>query len=351
MPIGRQAPAGVNVIQLPPVRVTDGNFAILRDAAGHPVDEAYRRRRCEMLLAAYDAARPAAVIVETFPFGRRALRFELVPLLEHVAAAPQRPVVFASVRDLLQLRRNPGREQETLDAARRWFDAILVHGDRRFARIEETFTRAGELGVPVRYTGFVSEQGAPMSPATPAARSEVVVSAGGGAVGVELLASALMARTVSRFGYLTWRVLVGDSVSDGDFRRLQRAAGPGAIVERSREDFPALLERARVSVSQAGYNTVLDVVRSGARPVVVPYAEHGETEQSARADRLRELGLAVVVDGPAPSPSRLADAIDRAASQETWAAWTFDCDGVARTAEIVSDALARAALRQTEHEA
>jgi chemotaxis protein histidine kinase CheA len=99
-------------------------------------------------------------------------------------------------------------------------------------------------------------------------------------------------------------------VSNDELELLARDAGSGVVVERARADFPELLARASISVSQAGYNTVLDVVRSGARPVLVPFAEHGETEQRMRADRLRELNLAVVVDGLEVSGTALAGAID-----------------------------------------
>ncbi len=260
MPIDRPPPSGVRVVQLPPVRVTEGDFSILRDAQGQPIDDAVRRARRDLLLATFDAVAPAAVIVETFPFGRRALSFELVPLLERIETTPRRPVVIASVRDILQQRRKPEREREMVEAATRWFDAILVHGDSRFARIDDTFARAPELGLPIHYTGFVTTPKA-LPPAHEAqARSEIVVSAGGGAVGNDLLAAALAARARSRFGHLTWRFLVGPNVAAADFEHLERSAGPRAIVERAREDFAALLGQALVSVSQAGYNTVLDVM-------------------------------------------------------------------------------------------
>ena len=336
LPVEGRPPVGVRVVQLPPIRVTDGDFSTLRDADGRPIDEAYRHRRRELLLAAYDAAAPAAVMIETFPFGRRALRFELVPLLERIAATRRRPVVVASVRDILQLRSKPGREREMLEAARRWFDAVLVHGDRRFARFEETFAPAPELGMPVHYTGFVAAGNAPTAMPEDAPRSEIVVSAGGGAVGTELLTAALAARRQSRFGHLLWRVLAGPNVPANDFERLVRDSGPGAVVERSRADFAALLGGALVSVSQAGYNTVLDVLRSGARPVLVPYAEHGETEQRTRAHRLRDLGFALVVDDSDVTPGALARAVDRAASQQQWPRWDFECDGAARTAALIA---------------
>lgn len=365
MPVDLRAPTGVRTVQLPPLRVTDGNFAVLRDAAGEPVDAAYLAHRRDLLLAAYEAAGPAAVIVETFPFGRRALRFELVPLLERVAAARPRPRVFTSVRDILQQGKSPEREREMLDAANRWLDAVLVHGDARFARIEDSFAPARELAPPIHYTGFVAahrarpgarSRGAGSArgeaigardevaddggDAAVGARDEVVVSAGGGAVGAGLLSAAVAARAQSRLAHLTWRILAGANASDETLRRLTRDAGPGLVVERARADFPALLSRAVVSVSQAGYNTVLDAARSGARAVLVPYAEHGETEQTARAKRLGELGLAVVIGADALTPATLAAAIDAAAERDGWGTWDFDCCGAARTAEIVGTMIA-----------
>jgi len=335
-PIGGRLPRGVRTVQLPPIHVSDGTLKPLRDEEGLPIDDAYRQKRRDLLLDTYEAVAPDVVLFETFPFGRRALRFELVPLLERIESARRRPRVAASVRDILQQRDNVEREREMLASARRWFDAVLVHGDRRFSRLEETFSLASELGMPVHYTGFVVPRAA--SPSLPDAggRSEVVVSAGGGTVGIDLLTAALAAQKRSRFGHLRWRVLVGPNVPNDDFQRLVGAADPGTIVERAREDFAALLGRALISVSQAGYNTVLDVVRSGARPVVVPFAEDGETEQRMRANRLRDLELAVVVDDCMVSPAALATAIDAAGSRAKWGRWDFDCDGAARTAALVT---------------
>jgi predicted glycosyltransferase len=335
-PIGGRLPRGVRTVQLPPIHVSDGTLKPLRDAEGRPIDDAYRRQRRDLLQDAYESAAPDVVLFETFPFGRRALHFELVPLLERIESARRRPLVAASVRDILQQRDNVEREREMLESARRWFDAVLVHGDQRFSRLEETFPLAPELGMPVHYTGFVVARAEPPFPSSASGRNEVVVSAGGGTVGIHLLAAALAAQKRSRFGHLRWRVLAGPNVPDDDFQRLVGAAGPGTIVERAREDFAALLGQALISVSQAGYNTVLDVVRSGARPVLVPFAEKGETEQRMRANRLRDLELAVVVDDGMVSPAALASAIDAAGSRESWGRWDFDCDGAARTAALVA---------------
>ncbi|MGE5169128.1 MAG: glycosyltransferase family protein [Rudaea sp.] len=342
MPIGGRMPRGVRTVQLPPIRVSDASFSPLRDGDFVPIDDAYRERRRELLLGAYEEARPAAVLFETFPFGRRSLRFELFPLLARIEATRPRPLVVASIREILQLQQKPAREREMLEWAMRWFDAILVHGDPRFARFEETFTFADELTPPVHYTGFVL--GADAGRPGDGRRDEVVVSAGGGGVGIELLATALAAQKHSRFAHLTWRVLAGPNIPDAGLARLRACAGPNSIVERSRVDFAALLRRAFVSISQAGYNTTLDVMTSGARPVIVPFTGNGETEQRARGVRLHRFGLAVVVDDRTLTPERLASAVDDAGTRDRFARWDFASEGATRTAELMHELLeARAA--------
>ena len=346
MPIGGRMPRGVETVQLPPIRVSDASFTPLRDGDFNPIDDAYRRRRCDLLLAAYERARPAAVLFETFPFGRRALRFELFPLLERIDATHPRPLVIASIREILQVQPKPEREREMLGWAARWFDAIFVHGDRRFARFEDTFSFADELAPPVHYTGFVL--GSDMQPPAVhgASRDEVVVSAGGGGVGIELLSVALAAQPRSRFRDLTWRVLAGPNIADAGLQRLRAGAAPNAVVERARIDFADLLRRAFISVSQAGYNTTLDVVASGVRPVIVPFTGNGETEQRARGERLSHFGLAIVVDDRSLTPQVLAQAVDDAGTRSNWGRWDFDSDGAARTATLLGGMLGSPAARR-----
>src|SRR5262249_34371506 len=163
-----------------------------------------RDNRRDLLLAAYDATKPAAIIFETFPFGRRSLRFELMPLLERIESDRPRPLVISSVRDILQVQQKRERDRDMAECATRWFDAILVHGDPHFAKFEETFPFLSDLEVPVHYTGFVLAPGSPKLTLAASAsadrssftstsddapehslRNEVVVSAGGGAVGIE----------------------------------------------------------------------------------------------------------------------------------------------------------------------
>ena len=59
-----------------------------------------------------------------------------------------------------------------------------------------------------------------------------------------------------------------------------------------------------VSVSQAGYNTVMETLQAGARAVLVPFAAGSEEEQTIRAQLLAERGLVHVVEESALTPQR-----------------------------------------------
>src|SRR5258708_3598820 len=123
--------------------------------------------------------------------------------------------------------------------------------------------------------------------------AEVLVSAGGGAVGRRLLEVAMLAREQTLLRGATWRVLAGVNCSEADFRALGRLAAPGIVLERSREDFPALLANCALSISQAGYNTVAETLKARVRAGLVPFPGGGEAGQTLDAQLLAHPGAVV----------------------------------------------------------
>lgn len=327
---------GIDVtVQLPPARAADLTFKTLVDQNGRPLDAIWKRRRSALLLDAWRASAADALIVELFPFGRRQMRFELLPLLEDAKILARRPLVACSVRDLIQS--NAEREDETLALAERFFDRILVHGDARLAGFERTFGHAGRLAGRLHYTGYVVDE-AP--PAGSAGTGEVLVSAGGGAVGRRLLETAILARPQTLVRDATWRIFAGINSTAADFRDLTRYAKPGLIVERVRDDFSGMLANCAVSISQAGYNTVAETLKARVRAVLVPFAGAGESEQALRARLLAERGAVEMLEEAALAPDTLAAAVNRAVRGPQPQAGIVDLDGARRTAELLRGWLA-----------
>ncbi len=298
-------------VQLPPLRTRDESFSELLDQSGRPIDDAWKAARRARLLALYRTLKPRALLIEMFPFGRRQMRFELLPLLEAAAESTPRPQVLCSLRDVLSRNRRPEKTAWMLDTFARHFDLALVHGDPDFLPLERSFPEAAGIAAKLRYTGYVVDE-MPDSEAGTAGTGEAIVSTGGGAVAGPLIEAALAARALSPLAEAPWRFLIGPNMAEAAFRDLAARAGAGVTIERARPDFRSLLACAQLSISQAGYNTVLEVLAAGVPAVVVPFAAGSETEQSLRARLLAERGALSLVEEAALTPASLATAITAA---------------------------------------
>ncbi|MGG6892818.1 MULTISPECIES: glycosyltransferase family protein [Rhizobium] len=333
IPVNGFPGSDVTSVTLPPVVASSAGFSGLADQSGNPVDEAFLARRCELLLEAFRRAEPDVVIIEAFPFGRRQMRFELLPLLDAIAKADRKPRLYTSVRDILQQQKKPGRDEETVGLLRDHFDGVLVHGDPHFIRLEETFPLTASIADKIAYTGLV----APALPPEPAESFDMVVSAGGGAVGRDLIRASLEA--ASRVAIdRRWLLVTGPNLPEQDFADLAADAPENVELVRFRKDFPSLLRGAELSISQAGYNTVGDLLVAGCRAILVPFTAGGETEQSVRSERLEKLGLALALPEAGLTTDLLVTAVETALSRPKPNSPDIDLSGAARTSAIVRGA-------------
>jgi predicted glycosyltransferase len=212
---------------------------------------------------------------------------------------------------------------------------VLVHGDPALIPFEASFPAAPDIADRLIYTGYVSPPAEPVTEGSLATRDGVIISAGGGAAGRALLDTALEACRQGCLAGLPWLLLAGTNLPEAEFAALRRAAPSFVTIERFRRDFADLLRQCRVSVSQAGYNTVLDILAARARAVLVPFAAERETEQLMRAERLMALGAAELVRESELSPPNLAAAIERAAAREP-PALAIDTAGATRSARLIA---------------
>ncbi len=334
------------LVQLPPLQSLDEHFSGLVDHRGEATDDAWRAARAAQLLATFRAARPRLLVTEMFPLGRRQMRFELLPLLEAARNRSPRAAVVCSVRDILNEPRGAEKARWMAATLDRYFDRVLVHGDPAVATLDMTFPEIAAVTPEVVYTGYVVTDPPRPSDSTVASGSageeEVVVSAGGGRVAGPLIAAALAARPIGPLAAAPWRILVGEHFPAADFDALTRDAPGGVTIERSRPDFQALLARCRLSISQAGYNTVMEVLRSGRPAVVVPFAAGAETEQSRRAGLLAAMNLLAVVAESELSGERLDRGMRQALDMTRRSQPPpIDMNGARKTAAMLQDMLDR----------
>jgi len=266
----------------------------------------------------------------------------LLRLLVGAMFAGRSTKVVCSLRDILVNKREQRQfEEDACRIVNRYFDLLLVHSDPRFQRLEETFPRVADLKCPIIYTGFVRQtvESGPVDVLPDAGPGErtILVSIGGGRVGVELIDCAIEAGA-QLTGRLAHRMVVftGPYLPEAEFRRLQSKieGAPGIRLGRYTPRFISYLRRADLSISMAGYNTCMNIIATGARAIVYPFTGNNNKEQSIRAEKLSALGIVDVIRRPDLKPETLAEMIVRLLSkpEPVVGAPALDLDGAGKTA-------------------
>ncbi len=345
-------------VQLPPVRARDATFAVLENESGQPIDEAWRETRRRALMTAYAAAKPHILITELYPFGRRMMAFELLLLLTLAKESANPPLIVSSVRDILATPK-PERMAATCDLVRRFYDLVLVHGDPKLIPLDLTFPAAEHIADRIAYTGYIDAPPSTKQPFMPdqdpnrtdsLTGQEVLISAGGGAIALPIIKAVAAARPLSQLKDRPWRCRIAAHELP-EVRAELGAAAAGLILEPPHPDFTYRLRHCAVSLSRAGYNTVVDILSAQARAVLIPFAAAGETEQELRAEIMAQHQLMSFIREEDITPARLAAALDVAAAAPAPSATAVDLTGRATSARLIRSAFDRMARHSMNHPA
>lgn len=306
-------PNHIQLLQLPPLK-TDPEFTKLEVCDPSLGLEETKALRREQLVRSFELFQPDALVTELFPFGRKQFGFELMPLLERARRTSSVPLVASSIRDLLVTKKDQVKHERYVSSiVNAFYDVVLVHGDEKFQKLEDTFSQVRNLRCPVEYTGYVVQQKrqAATEVAELSPRPAIVVSDGSGGCrsGHLLLESVLRAAPlVEQTLPHEFRVFAGPLMPGDVYERLEALARLARNVRFARytPDLPGQFRRAELSVSMAGYNTVMDILSSQVRALVYPVTANGDQEQSLRAAKLARMGVLGVLNQEQLEPVRLA---------------------------------------------
>ncbi len=306
------------VVRVPSL-VKDRDGAYANPAMGR--QEALERR-AERFDATIASVQPDVVVVDRHPSG---IDGELRAGLDRARRMGAGTVL--GLRDILDEAPVVWSELAGPGWAGTHFDEVVVYGSRHICDHE------AEYGLPFRptYTGWVTDAPPPVEHREP--RLLVIASGGGGdgqdvtAVGIELVRRNT-----------AWRGVV----INGPHAK-QLSAAERIDVVRTPDGCRPLFARAEATVQMAGYNTTIEALAAGIRPILVP-RRSPRREQAIRAARFSALGLADMVDRDADvheiswllsRPRRLqAGDLDAAG---------ITLDGAARTAQLVRSMVGRLA--------
>ncbi|MBF0132580.1 MAG: hypothetical protein HQL75_08345 [Magnetococcales bacterium] len=322
-PTDFQAPPGLNFVQLPPLanqsKPMGQTFCtgLESDDQTLSVDEVLALRK-KILLDIWDRLLPQVLIIEHFPFGRRSLEPELFPLLERAKKTEKnKPLVLSSIRDIL----GQGMDYRwPMVLANKMFDGVLVHSDPTCPL--PTLALDGpvlSLNIPLYQTGFVvSEKNIPPTLSHTVSRIQrdgpIVVTAGGGRNGGPLYRAALaVQKTWAAERGFKMRIICGPFFPEEAWVALTREGQgvAGLRIDRWENSMASALENACLAVAFFGYNTAMDLLRSGTPALVVPYVAENDFEQLERAKWWQKKGAIRMLHPDALTPSRLITEIQQ----------------------------------------
>jgi len=348
LPQGQKPPQKIEMINLPPLGF-DSEMQLLSRDDNHTVAQA-QRLRLEIMRKALGSVKPEVLLIELFPFGRKKFAAELIALLEDARGLSAPPVVVCSLRDIL-VERNQHHDEFACHRVNRYFDAVLVHSDARFARLEETFHPCSPFKVPVHYTGFVTRERNEDAKREPRRTSRIVVSAGGGLVGEALLRTAIHAYELLDVpDKPEMRLIGGPFIPEQSWQDLEKISQgkKGVSLFRSVPDLGVELRSAAASISQCGYNTAMDILRSGVPALLVPFSGEKQDEQMNRARRLERLGALRVLEQERMDAQTLAAEIHSLLHFQP-SAIDLNMNGVENTAQVLKDLVQEKQTETTNH--
>jgi predicted glycosyltransferase len=304
-PLGRffEAAANHDYLKLPSiVKTRPGEWR--SSALPLAFDEVLTMRK-ELIWAAVSTFRPDVLLVDHMPHGAMG---ELLPTLQRLRDTHAKTRVVLGLRDILDapsVVKERWTQEGAYEAIERYYNMVLVYGERDvFDMIKEYGFHAAEARF--RYCGYVctpetarysskirAEQ---LAHAKPGARL-IVAMAGGGADAYPMMRALLGALPSILEHQSATLVLITGPFMPANLRRHLQALAHGlpARVRITVSDSLSYLEAADLVVAMAGYNTTMEILRSGKPALLIPRAGPS-AEQRMRATLFAERGWVRMLD-------------------------------------------------------
>ncbi len=304
-------------LQLPGLKMDAEFTELLPCEAGKDIHR-IKQQRQQQLFEFFLSFQPDVFLVELYPFGRKAFRFELDPVLEGIATGTLSPCIrLCSLRDILVEKTNRKKyESRVLNVLNNSFDGLLIHSDPEYIPLEKTFSQTDSISIPYRYTGFISppptakEKGQQLREELGLSQSDklLVASIGGGNVGAELLqTTAEAALLLKNMTHLHIHLFTGIYSDPGLQQELTRINDENITIHNFSSNFQDWLTAADLSISMAGYNTCMNLLSAGTTALLYPFAQN--REQGMRVSALSKTSAFTLLAPEDLVPSNLAEII------------------------------------------
>lgn len=337
-PEGLLIPKAIKYIQLPPIGI-DENNCLKAINTQEPVHHVMKKRQ-KILLQTFKESQPDIFITEFFPFGKIQFLSELSPVLRLIKNSEKQIKVLCSLRDILEPNFSGGKmgQDFSVKIINEYYDCILIHGDKKFIPLEETFPELNRINVSKYYTGYVTAMSHHRKIDRQAFK-KIVLSAGGGKVAHPFILKIISSFRHYGFGDgITLQVITGPIYPLKSFKVLQDIVknDNNIILNYSVESLSESWLDARLSISSGGYNTLMELISSGIPAIVSPYRNQTNSEQEIRSSYLNQMGLIKTMYYEDLNEEEIALTIKKALDF-TPSDKTIDLGGANKTRKILED--------------
>jgi predicted glycosyltransferase len=313
-----------------------------------PFADVHALRR-ELIRSAVLSFQPHILLVDHMPHGAMG---ELLPTLEALRASGANTRIVLGLRDILdapEVVRRRWEVEGAYEAIERYYDTVLVYGKREVFDLAEQYGFAPSVSERLRYTGYVCTPQTPRYTARarakylPSSDTEtklIVAMAGGGADGYPMMRALLDALGAINARQRCFLAIVAGPFMPAEQRRdlEARARGLPVRVSMSVSDTLSYIEAADLTIAMAGYNTTMEILRSGKRAILIP-RRGPSAEQRMRAGLFAARGWVEMIDPDDLDIDNVAAQVCGALARgpRTNAPFRPDMGGLAAAAELLLD--------------
>lgn len=283
----------VDYIQIPAARKLPTGAYVSANGE-HSLEQTLSERET-LIRSAAERLNPDMVIVDKEPLG---LGREMLSTLRWARA--RGAITVLGLRDVLdapELLREEWDRKHVNDYLDDLYDEMWIYGPGSFYNPLSGIDLSENMLARTRYTGFLERTLPRDDSSTGHGEGYVLVTAGGGGDGFELMAAALAAIRQGPRGDLDYLFVLGPFMTEQQrFEISARASGLDNVrIIDFDTNLEAIVTNARAVVGMCGYNTFCEVMSFDKRALFVPRIAP-RREQTIRAHRAEEFGWVDVID-------------------------------------------------------
>ena len=322
--------ARVDFVKIPSViKLYSGDYTSIGDHIDIKDTLAMREA---LILETAELFQPDIFIVDKEPMG---MRGEVEKTLVALKMNGCRTVLgLRDVMDSPELLEEEWDQKQVLQKIASLYDDIWIYGPKDF------WNPLKNLNVPKRvtdksqYVGFLPRE-IPVSDHTAShnlPQNYILVTAGGGGDGADLMSMVLAAREYDRNLVYPLVLIPGPFMKNEDREAIHHRANTlsNVIVIDFDNELEAVIDKATAIIGMCGYNTFCEIISFDKPALFVPRTKPRQ-EQLIRATRASELGLTRVLNADdAVDPTKMADALHALphASKPSKSGWHVDLEGL-----------------------